>query len=83
MMRNHGAICMGRDVAEAFVLMYYLERVCALQLKVLAASQAAPIHSPRLEVMRKAKEQMRDDFPAGKHEWAALKAMILKEGNLT
>jgi len=84
MMRNHGAITMGRTVAEAFVLMYYLERVCALQLKVMAASHggSSPIHWPDKAVMKKASQQACVEFPAGEFEWAALKAMILKEADL-
>ncbi len=35
-MENHGLLTCGETVAEAFYLMFYLERACQLQVKVLA-----------------------------------------------
>ena len=53
--------------------MYHLEKVCALQPQMLAALHAALIHQPDPRVMRKASQQVKEDFPAGKYEWAAIK----------
>merc|ERR1719359_2365447 len=53
-MRNHGAITIGKSVAEAFVAMYYLNRTCATQLAVL--SSGAEINYPPKEVIEHAAE---------------------------
>ncbi len=37
MLRNHGALTVGRSVGEAFVMMWLLEHACKIQLSVLAA----------------------------------------------
>lgn len=47
---NHGVIVVGRSVAEAFDLMYYLERACRLQ--VLALSTGCKLREVRDEVAR-------------------------------
>jgi ribulose-5-phosphate 4-epimerase/fuculose-1-phosphate aldolase len=36
---NHGLMTMGNDVGEAFTLMFNLERVCKVQMSVLASAQ--------------------------------------------
>ena len=36
---NHGVIVVGRNVAEAFDLMYYLERACRLQVLALSTGR--------------------------------------------
>jgi hypothetical protein len=63
MMWNHGAITMGRTVGEAFVLAYYLQRVCDTQLRILAAG--VPIQRPNMAIMHKASQQIEEHFPAG------------------
>jgi ribulose-5-phosphate 4-epimerase/fuculose-1-phosphate aldolase len=47
---NHGVVVVGPSVAEAFDLMYYLERACRLQ--VLARSMVGKLRPVRPEVMR-------------------------------
>src|ERR1043165_6108551 len=47
---NHGVIVVGPTVAEAFDLLYYLERACRLQ--VLARSSQRPFRKVRPEVVR-------------------------------
>lgn len=47
---NHGVIVVGKTVAEAFDLMYYLERACRLQ--VLALSMGTKLRPVREEVAR-------------------------------
>jgi ribulose-5-phosphate 4-epimerase/fuculose-1-phosphate aldolase len=39
LLENHGVFVTGRTVAEAFVLMYYLEKSCEVQLKVQSTGQ--------------------------------------------
>lgn len=47
---NHGVIVVGPSVAEAFDLMYYLERACRLQ--VLARSMGGKLRAVRPEIGR-------------------------------
>ena len=47
---NHGVIAVGRSVAEAFDLLYYLERACRLQ--VLALSTGRPLRPVKDAVAR-------------------------------
>ena len=36
LLRNHGTLAMGRNCADAFLRIYYLERACAMQTRALA-----------------------------------------------
>ena len=36
-LRNHGLLTAGNTVAEAFVLMYYLEQSCRMQIDVMSS----------------------------------------------
>ena len=48
---NHGLMTMGENVGEAFTLMYNLERVCKVQMSVLASGQPVqPIDSDVCEL---------------------------------
>lgn len=38
-LRNHGTLTLGEDVAAAFLRMHTLERACAIQMRVLAAGR--------------------------------------------
>ncbi len=44
LLRNHGAITLGRTVGQAFMAAFYLERAC--QFQILAQSSGAPIVMP-------------------------------------
>ncbi|QSI29761.1 class II aldolase/adducin family protein [Variovorax sp. RKNM96] len=39
-LRNHGLLTVGRSVAEAFILMFNLERACRVQLAIQSSGQA-------------------------------------------
>ena len=43
-MRNHGLLTVGRSIAEAFVLMHYLDRACEIHVEALATGQ--PLRVP-------------------------------------
>jgi ribulose-5-phosphate 4-epimerase/fuculose-1-phosphate aldolase len=75
---NHGVIVVGPSVAEAFDLMYYLERACRLQ--VLARSMGGKLRAVRPEVVREACRMMRADAPqyADAH-FSALKRILDRE----
>ena len=75
---NHGLIVVGPSVAEAFDLLYYLERACRLQ--VLARMMGGKLRPVRAEVVKTACRMMRDDAPkyAGAH-FTALKRILDRE----
>ena len=75
---NHGVIVAGPSVAEAFDLLYYLERACRLQ--VLARSTGGTFKSIRKEVVRETCRMMRADAPkyAAAH-FGALKRILDRE----
>jgi len=68
-LRNHGLLTCGESVGEAFMLMYYLERACRVQLDVLASGAETEL-PPAAACERTAKQLTR--FPQGQYEWAAL-----------
>jgi ribulose-5-phosphate 4-epimerase/fuculose-1-phosphate aldolase len=75
---NHGVIVVGPSVAEAFDLLYYLERACRLQ--VLARSTGGKFKPIRENVVRDTCRMMREDAPkyAGAH-FGALKRILDRE----
>ncbi len=68
-MRHHGLLTCGESVGEAFMLMYYLDRACKIQMQVLSSGQEYELPSP--ELCEQAARQYAD-FPCGKYEWPAL-----------
>jgi ribulose-5-phosphate 4-epimerase/fuculose-1-phosphate aldolase len=75
---NHGVIVVGPSIAEAFDLMYYLERACRLQ--VLAKSMGGKLRPVRPEVVRETYRLLLADAPkyAGAH-FGALKRILDRE----
>ena len=75
---NHGVIVAGPSVAEAFDLMYYLERACRLQ--VLARSMGGKLRPVRPEVVEQTYRMILADTPkyAGAH-FEALKRILDRE----
>ena len=75
---NHGVIVVGPTVAEAFDLLYYLERACRLQ--VLARMMGGKRRAVRPEVVERTYRLLRADAPqyAGAH-FSALKRLLDRE----
>jgi ribulose-5-phosphate 4-epimerase/fuculose-1-phosphate aldolase len=75
---NHGVIVVGPSVAEAFDLLYYLERACRLQ--VLARSMGGKFRPVRPEVVRDTYRMILADTPkyAAAH-FTALKRILERE----
>jgi ribulose-5-phosphate 4-epimerase/fuculose-1-phosphate aldolase len=75
---SHGVIVAGPSVAEAFDLLYYLERACRLQ--VLARSTGGRLRAVRPDVVRETARLILRDTPkyAGAH-FAALKRILDRE----
>lgn len=71
LMHNHGFVCFADSVRAAWVLAYYFERCCQLQLDLLKTG--AKIRMPPKSVMEKAAESSYlPEFAPGVCEWEAL-----------
>ena len=71
LMHNHGFVCFGASVKEVWVLAYYFERACQVQMDLLKSGQK--IKLPNKLVMEKAAEtSYLPEFAPGVCEWEAL-----------
>ena len=76
-LRNHGLLACGESVAEAFDLMYYLERACQSQINAMAGG--AKLRVPPAAVAEKTAAQFKKlPYKAKKTEWKALTRMLDK-----
>ena len=74
-LRNHGLLTCGSTIAEAFILMYYLDRACKAQID--AESTGNKLNIPSHNIMEYAAGQYNDPrFEVGKNEWPALIRML-------
>lgn len=65
-LRNHGLLTVGRSVAEAFSLMFYLNRACEIQVDVCAMNQ--PFVLPPPEVCEHTARQYEQGLGGGTSE---------------
>lgn len=79
LMRNHGVLTVGRNPAEAFMMLYYFERAAAIQLALQAAvasGEGAALCIPPADVCDRAAGQFHgqagDIMVPGAREWAGL-----------
>ncbi|MBI28831.1 MAG: Decarboxylase NovR [Alphaproteobacteria bacterium MarineAlpha5_Bin11] len=80
-LRNHGLLTCGETIAEAFMLMYYLDRACKNQIDVMSTGMKANI--PTDNIMEYAAGQYEDSrFKLGEHEWPALLRILDKKGSI-
>lgn len=71
-LKNHGFLTAGRTIAEAFTLMFFLEKAAAAQLAAQSTKQPLSILSA--DIAEHTAQQFYDDAkPAGYLEWEALK----------
>ncbi len=70
-LRNHGLLTAGVNVAEAFYFMYHLEKACETQMSVLAANEKWSAPSPET-CERAARQFHRDGRIFGQRDWPAL-----------
>ena len=74
-LRNHGLLTCGTTIAEAFMLMYYLDRACKNQIDTM--STGMKLNVPSDNIMEFAAGQYDDPrFKLGKHEWPALLRLL-------
>ena len=71
-MRNHGLVTVGRNIGEAFIFMFHLDKACEMQLE--AMSSGAELILPPPDVCEDAarREMGWDGNPFGKLDWEAL-----------
>jgi len=71
-MLNHGLLTGGSSVAEAFVLMYFLDKACEIQLDAMATSEK--LVTPPPDVCEEAAKRWMDidGYSFGEVEWRAL-----------
>lgn len=69
-MKNHGLLTVGRTVAEAFYLMYYLDMACRIQLEAQKAGTAILV--PDEATVAHAAGQFGGATPRGARMWPAL-----------
>lgn len=79
LMRNHGACVFGRTVSEAWVLAFYLERVCRNYLEAKATGEELNLPSDKL--MKETLDLVEKDFRPGVFEWRPLTDMAERLGN--
>ena len=80
-LRNHGLLTSGKTIAETFMLMYYLDRACKVQLDLNLINKEIIIPSNTL--LEFAAVQYQDKkYELGKHEWPALKRMLKKNNSI-
>lgn len=72
-LRHHGLLTAGRSVAEAMVLMYYLDLACQIQVK--AQASGAALTTPAPEVCREIARQIEGNGLTGDEEWPALRRL--------
>jgi ribulose-5-phosphate 4-epimerase/fuculose-1-phosphate aldolase len=78
-LRNHGVLTCGATVAEAYVLMFYLEKSAVSQLKAMASGDRIVVPSP--EVCDKSARQFEgDSAPVGAREWPSLLRRLDRDG---
>lgn len=76
-LRNHGLLTVGRTVAEAFYLLYYLEQACRIQ--VAAQSTGVPLAIPPEAVVVRTAAQFNSDGARGWLPWQALRRKLDRE----
>jgi ribulose-5-phosphate 4-epimerase/fuculose-1-phosphate aldolase len=75
MLRNHGLLTAGGSVPEAFVLMYYLEQACRIQIDLMATG--GKLNRVSDNVARHTAEQFASSpVPCGEREWPALLRLL-------
>ena len=79
-LRNHGLLTVGETIGEMFTLMYFLQRACEIQMKVMASNrpwQTIPDEIGESYVRQtRAPSDASAQFRPGVNEWPALKRLL-------
>lgn len=57
-LQSHGLLSVGRTVADAFYIMYYLNRACEIQMATAQLAALSPIHTIAPHLSQHACEQL-------------------------
>jgi len=76
LLRNHGPVVMGRSLAQAFNLMWLVQRACEVQVASQAMGALRPIPVPVLEKCVRDSLNFSPKFGAGEDSFAAMQRMI-------
>ncbi len=78
-MVNHGLLTAGESVAEAFILMYFLDKACQIQLDAMATTEKLVM--PSSEDCEEAAQRWSeiDGYAFGEVEWNALRRQLDNE----
>ena len=72
-LKNHGLLALGPTVPEAFMLMYFFEQACKIQIDALAAGRDRITLIPEAAVERTRAQVNR---PRERRDWPALLRML-------
>ncbi len=78
-LHNHGLLTCGATVAEAYVMMFNLEKAAGAQLAAMAAGDELVLPSSEVCELT-AQQHNRHTEPVGAHEWPALLRKLDREG---
>ncbi len=76
LLRNHGPVVMGHSVAQAFALMWLVQRACEVQLATLSMGAARPIATPVLEACVRDSLQFDKRYGAGQDAFDAMRRLV-------
>jgi ribulose-5-phosphate 4-epimerase/fuculose-1-phosphate aldolase len=75
-LKNHGLLALGRNVREAFMLMYNFEQSCRIQVDALAAGRDRITLISDATVARTRAQVYRPRAESGRRDWPALLRML-------
>jgi ribulose-5-phosphate 4-epimerase/fuculose-1-phosphate aldolase len=76
LLRNHGPVVMGRSLAQAFNLMWLVQRACEVQVASQGMGPLRPIAVPVLEKCVRDSLNFNPKFGAGEDSFAAMQRMV-------
>jgi ribulose-5-phosphate 4-epimerase/fuculose-1-phosphate aldolase len=76
LLRNHGPVTVGANVAQAFSLMWLVQRACEVQLATQSMGEAVPIPTHVLEKCVADSLQFDPRFGAGQDAFDALQRLV-------
>jgi ribulose-5-phosphate 4-epimerase/fuculose-1-phosphate aldolase len=76
LLRNHGPVVIGRTLAQAFNLMWLVQRACEVQLATLSMGAPRPIPTPVLEGCVRDSLNFNPRYGAGEDSFAAMQRLV-------
>lgn len=76
LLRNHGPVVLGRTLAQAFNLMWLVQRACEVQVASQAMGPLRPIAVPVLEKCVRDSLNFNPKYGAGEDSFAAMQRMV-------